>query len=368
MFKKYKVLKWTLLTIIGLIAILFTFGLWFKSLLPTYDAQSEFTQTSDLPYLTKDVVSKRGKILAVVTSSEVMGESGKPTGYELTELARAYYVFTANGYEVDIASPKGGKPPVVIDDEDMGPYDHAFLNDSLAQYKTSHTFAMNDILPEDYRAVFFTGGKGAMFDFPKNEAIQALVKQLYQSNKVIGAVCHGPSALVNVRLDNGQHLLQGKKVSGFTNKEELLLISDAESIFPFLLQDKLLAQGADFEEGTMYLEQVSHDNNIITGQNPWSTWAVAENMIEQLGHTPKAREITGEENAVRILNMFHRSGKRKAKETIAQMILQENKPVDRLLLAKHSIIGIMKGKIGDFTNILGLVSYAKDCEQERTKN
>ena len=119
---------------------------------------------------------------------------------------------------------------------------------------------------------------------------------------MVGAVCHGPAALVNVTLDNSESFIENKKVSGFTNKEELLLISDAKTIFPFLLQDKLTAQGARFEEGEMYLEQVSHDRNLITGQNPWSTWKVAEKMIAQMGYTPKKRIRTAEENAEAILS------------------------------------------------------------------
>ena len=102
------------------------------------------------------------QILAVVTSTDVMGASGKTTGYELTELARAYYVFEANGFEVDIASPLGGQPPVVIDGDDMKQFDFAFLNDPVAQNKVSHSIAVADVDPQDYEAVYFVGGKGAM--------------------------------------------------------------------------------------------------------------------------------------------------------------------------------------------------------------
>jgi hypothetical protein len=187
------------------------------------------------------------------------------------------------------------------------------------------------------------------------------VQQYYESNKVVGAVCHGPAALVNVALNNGRPLLENKTVSGFTNKEELLLISDAKSIFPFLLQDKMIAQGAQFVEGEMYLDQVSHDTNLITGQNPWSTWTVAENMIKQLGHIPKKRRITGEENAVQILDVYQSEGSKAAKHLIKQMMITDKKQVDRVLIAKHSLVAAMQGKIGDFFSLLGLTSYAKKC-------
>ncbi|WP_394748968.1 type 1 glutamine amidotransferase domain-containing protein [Spongiimicrobium salis] len=358
MFKKYRILKWILVAVASLIVLLFLFGFWFMSLLPSKNAQLESTQIKDLSYLSENKVAKRGKILAVVTSTDTMGSSGKITGYELTELARAYFVFEANGFSVDIASPLGGKSPVIIDDDDMGPFDFAFLNDSLAQYKTTHTIPIAKVNPEAYEAIYFVGGKGAMFDFPKNTTIQAIVRDYYQSNKLIGAVCHGPAALVNVTLDNGRPMIEGKKISAFTNEEELLLIPDAEAIFPFLLQDKLTTQGARFDEGTMYLEKISHDTNIITGQNPWSVWALAETMIQQLGYEPKTRRITDEENAVKILSIYEAQGIKKAKEMIEKMA-GEKKPVKRILLAQHSIVAAMKGNIAQFSEILSLVSHAE---------
>lgn len=368
MFKKYRILKWTLISLVGLIVVFFSFGLWFKSLIPPKNTTLETSLVKDLPYLSENIVPIRGKILTVVTSTNRMGSSDKSTGYELTELARAYYVFKANGFEVDIASPLGGKPPVIIDDEDMGAFDFAFLNDAIAQNKTSNTIALKDVKAADYQAIFFAGGKGAMFDFPDNKSIQSIVRTYYQSNKVIGAVCHGPAALVNVILDNGRPLLENKKISGFTNKEELLLISDARSIFPFLLQDKIVAQGARFNEGAMYLEKVSHDKNLITGQNPWSTWLLAENMIQQLGYTPKFREITDEENTVKVLSTYQVYGKQRAQKMIKKMLVKEHKPMNRLLLAKHSILAAMKGEIGNFFDIIGLVSFAKKCIDQKEKN
>lgn len=364
MLRKYPALKWTLISLAGLLVVLISFGIWFISLLPIEEmkAQLKTIKTSsinNIPYLSENIIPKRGKILAVVTSSHTMGSSHKSTGYELTELSRAYYVFKANGFDVDVASPLGGKPPVVIDEDDMGKYDYAFLNDSIAQYKISHTIALNDVVAENYQAVFFVGGKGAMFDFPDNKTIQFIVRNYYQSGKVIGAVCHGPAALVNVMLENGRPLIENKKVSGFTNKEELLLIPDAKSIFPFLLQNKLVAQGAKFNEGAMYLENISQDKNLVTGQNPWSTWTLAETMIKQLGYMPKYRPITAEENAVKVLKVYENKGSEKAKALIKTMASQDNKPMAREFIASHGIIAVMQGDIGRFLGLVRLVSYAK---------
>nr|WP_299382262.1 type 1 glutamine amidotransferase domain-containing protein [Allomuricauda sp.] len=367
MFRKYRVLKWISVFIVSVILVVVSFGFWFKSLIPPRDINIESTKAGDIAYLSENIITKRGKILAVVTSTASMGNSGKTTGYELTELARAYYTFMANGFEVDIASPEGGQAPVVIDDEDMGAFDYAFLNDPVAQSKTRNTIALKEVDPDGYQAVYFAGGKGAMFDFPNNQVIQKIVKDYYQSNKVIGAVCHGPAALVNVTLDDGRPLLRDKQVSSFTNKEELLLIADARTVFPFLLQDKIEEKGAKFREGAMYLEKVSHDQNLITGQNPWSTWRLAEQMIQQLGYTPKPREITAEENAVKVISTYKDMGRSPAKQMIESMVIKERQPLDRVLIAKHGIIAAMKGEMGDFTSLVGMVSFAKKCESKSRK-
>lgn len=287
-----------------------------------------------------------------------MGSSGKSTGYELTELSRAYYVFQANGFQVDVASPKGGKPPVVIDDGDMKDFDYAFLNDATAQAKVTHSIPMKDVDPKEYEAVYFVGGKGAMFDFPDNEHIQSLVKSYYESGKVVGAVCHGPAALVNVTLSDGSPLLANRTVSSFTNEEELLLIPDAAEIFPFLLQDKLTENGAQFNEGFMYLNRVSKDGNLVTGQNPWSTWAVAETIIEQMGYTPKERTITTEENTISVLGMFEAEGYSKAKMTIDQFCTMDTMSIDRELLAVHSIVAAMQFDLLKAVNLIRLLSYS----------
>ncbi len=363
MFKKYKFLKISLLSILSLVLIIFLFGYWFINLLPARDKTLMSKTVNEIPYLSENVISNRGKILVVVTSTSMIEKNQKKTGYELTELSRAYYVFQANGFEVDIASPKGGKPPVVIDDEDMGLYDYAFLNDKEAQYKSANTIPLDQINSSDYSAVYIVGGKGAMFDFPNHKKLQSLIKSLYESNKVVGAVCHGPAALINVKLNNGDYLLKNKKVSSFTSKEELFLIPEAKTVFPFLLQEELSSKGAKFNEGIMYLEQVSHDDNLITGQNPWSTWKVAETMIAQMGYTPKYRETTGEEHAVDILATYTLKGKKEAKKMI-EKISDENHSINRVLIAKHGVLAAMKGEVSTFYDLVTIVSFLKNIDQD----
>lgn len=361
MLKNYPIIKRIVFSICSVFFALLLFGFWLFSLIPSNESIDLIKKTSahNISYLKQGVKRSRGKILAVVTSTKLLGNSGKNTGYELTELARAYYVFQANGFDVDIASPKGGNPPVVIDGDDMGEFDYAFLNDSSAQEKVKNSYKIDSVLADEYSGIYFVGGKGAMFDFPKNAAIQKLVKNYYQQGKVIGAVCHGPAALVNVMLDNGQSLLANKTVSSFTNAEELLLIPNAKEIFPFLLQDELAAHGASFKEGPLYLKQVSRDGNLITGQNPWSVWGVAESMIEQLGYTPVTRQATGEENTVSILNTYERKGFGAAKAQIKSLLAQDNKPINRILLAMHIVVAGMQAEIGKSFDILKLLAAAK---------
>lgn len=362
MSKKKAIIKWSLIVFACLIVSIITFGYWFISLLPppaTSKQELKETIKSDLPYLSKNIIPTRGKILAVVTSSPTMGSTDKSTGFELTELARTYYVFEANGFEVDVASPLGGKPPVVLDDDDMKEFDYAFLNDDIAQQKVTHSIALKDVKSENYEAIFFVGGKGAMFDFPQNTYIKAIVRDYYESGKVVGAVCHGPAALVNVTLNNGQPLLANKTVSSFTNQEELFLIPDAKEIFPFLLQDKLEEQGAHFNKGSLYLNKVSKDGNLITGQNPWSTWEAAESIIKQLGYAPKKRAITAEEHSIEILGRYESEGYEGAKNTINQYA-NDGLPIDRELLAVHGIVAVMQFDLVKTVNLISLLSYSND--------
>ena len=351
----------------SLIILLVIFVFWFRSLFPSNVNRIDLklTKPQDLIYLSQGVKHRRGKILAVVTSSDIMGKTNKATGYELTELARAYYVFNANGFEVDIASPKGGQPPVVIDGDDMGQFDYAFLNDTVAQQKVDNTIALTDVDKDQYQAVYFVGGKGAMFDFPENAAIKSIVSHYYQSGKVIGAVCHGPAALVNVTLDDGSPFLANKTVSSFTNDEELLLIPDAKEVFPFLLQSKLIDQGANFDSGPVYLDNMVQDGNLVTGQNPWSVWLVAESMIEQLGYTPIKRQITAEENAVSILRVYENKGFQQAKEKITSMLSEtangQDQSFDRLFLAVHFVTYAMQWELGKSIDVLRLLSFADNA-------
>lgn len=357
MLKKYPILKWSLIVVVCIVVSVTTFGFWLMSFIPSEDERSilKNIKPNDLPYLNQPDKPYKGKILAVVSSCARMTTTQKKTGYELTELARPYYVFQANGFDVDIASPKGGEPPVVIDKEDMGAYDFAFLNDTIAWSKATHTIPVGAINPDDYVAIYFAGGKGAVFDFPDNLIIQSLVRDFYQSGKVVGAVCHGPAALVNVKLDNGSMLLADKRVSGFTNEEELLLIPDAATTFPFLLQTKMEQRGSKFKEGHMYLENVCVDGNLVTGQNPWSTWAFSESLVQKTGSIPVPRTKTSEELTVDVLLTYETKGYDAAKYLIQNITSSPSKSIDTNLLAMHVVVAAMQWDLGKAIDVIFLL-------------
>ena len=297
-------------------------------------------RASDLDFVRNGVQERRGRVLAVLSSTPRFDGERRKAGYELTELSRAYWVFVANGYEVDIASPRGGSPPQVLDDG-LVDADYAFLNDDAAQAKLADTLRLADVDPMRYDAVYFVGGKGAMFDFPGNADIARIVRDIHPRG-VVGAVCHGPAALLGIELADGRPLLAGRRVTGFTNEEELFLIENAREAFGFLLQDELARQSGGVVEGPMYVENTGVDGRLVTGQNPWSTWSVAEEMVRALGHEPVPRQATGEEVAVQLLATYHRDGLAAA---LAQKAASP-RPSKHLLLM-HAVVAAMQWELGE---------------------
>lgn len=324
---------------------------WYRSLgldqLPTANPQAT---VADLAWLDNAVAPQRGRILAVVSSTERGGPAMQRAGYELTELARAYYVFQANGYEVDIASPKGGKPPARIDPDDMGTADYAFLNDAAAQQKVVNSLPLGKVDASRYAAVYFVGGKGAMYDFPDNPDVARIVGDIL-GRGVVGAVCHGPAALLGVKLADGKPLMAGRRMTAFTNEEELFLMTDARTRLGFLLEERAVGQGAHFAAGPMYLDNTVVDGRLVTGQNPWSTWSVAEAMIAALGHPPVARERTPEEASVRLLATYYRDGLEAARGPRSAL-----PPFDKMLVLMHSVVAAMQWRAVDAVNLQRLAN------------
>ena len=297
---------------------------------------------ADLEFMRNAPPPTRGRVLAVVSSAAYFPDGKKRAGFELTELSRAYYTFLANGYAVDIASPQGGQPPMRLDEEDMQAADHAFLNDAQARALLAASLPLAEVDASRYAAVYFVGGKGAMFDFPGDASVARIVRTVHANGGVIGAVCHGPAALLGVTLDDGTPLLRGRRVTGFSNAEELFLMRDARERFPALLQDVLAGEGAEFVEGGLYLDNVVVDGRLVTGQNPWSTWSLAEAMVTALGHTPTLRERSREEQAVAVLLAYQQEDSEAAHAMKAQL-----PQADKRLLLMHALVAGMQRRWGD---------------------
>ncbi len=341
--QKSKVRKWIMRALLSLGAALALLaalagGFWYDLDLDGEPTPNLQAGPADLGFVSA-TVPQRGRILAVVTSTASL-HNGRRSGFELTELARAWWVFRHNGYAVDIASPLGGPPPMMRDD-DLIEADYAFLNDADAQASLQASLRLSKVDPARYDAVYFVGGKGTMLDFPGNPDIARIVRDIAPRG-VIGAVCHGPAALLGIELENGQTLLQGRQVNGFSNAEELFLAEDAVARLGFLLEDALRAEAGTYVEGPMYLAHSVVDARLITGQNPWSTWAVAESMIRALGHEPLARVPTAEENSVALLQLMHRDG-----IEAALRAKREGPRSDKHLLLLHALIAAMQWQLGD---------------------
>jgi putative intracellular protease/amidase len=218
-------------------------------------------------------------ILIALTSHDKKGATGQPTGAYLAEIAHPYEVFVAAGYPVEFASVRGGKVPLDgVERED--PSNAAFLDDAEVMRQLETSVASSSVDPARYAAIFFAGGHGAMWDFPEAHAFGRATTAIYERGGIVGAVCHGPAALVNVKLADGSYLVAGKAVSAFTNDEERTV--ELDKVVPFLLESKLSERGALFQPAPNWQEKVVVADRLVTGQNPASASGVARAMVKLL--------------------------------------------------------------------------------------
>lgn len=228
------------------------------------------------------------KVLIVLTSHDTLGNTGKETGFYLPEVSHPVDVFDRAGLTVEYVSPKGGKAPMTgIDRTDA--LNAAFLDNPEKMAQVESTLHPTQVNPSEYAAIFYAGGHGTMWDFPENEDLARIAASIYEQGGVVGAVCHGPAGLVNIQLSNGDYLVAGKVVSGFTNEEEKAV--ELNEVVPFLLEDKLTERGATVEKAPNFEAKVAVSDRLVTGQNPASAAGVAEQMAALLAKTaPPAPE------------------------------------------------------------------------------
>ncbi|MBQ1042745.1 type 1 glutamine amidotransferase domain-containing protein [Micromonospora sp. C72] len=213
------------------------------------------------------------RALIALTSHSELGGTGRSTGYYVGEAAEPWEVFRAAGYDVDLVSVAGGEPPVDGRDEN-----DSTQNDFLATAGVTDTPKAADVDPAGYDVILFAGGHGTMWDFPDDPDLARIARSVYERGGVVAAVCHGPSALVNLTLTDGSRLIAGKRVAGFTNSEEAAVGLTDE--VPFLLADKLTEAGAQHVAAPDFTEHVVVDDRLVTGQNPQSARAVADAVVK----------------------------------------------------------------------------------------
>lgn len=228
---------------------------------------------------TKKSKNMKKKILFVVTSHDKKGDTGQETGYYLGEVSHPWEVLHKAGYEIDFVSPKGGTPPV--DGFDLkDPVNKEFWENKEYKNKIDHSLTPSQVNPNDYSTIFYAGGHGAMWDFADNTELAAIASKIYENGGIVAGVCHGPAGLVNIKLNNGKYLVDGKKINAFTNEEESEV--KLTNVVPFLLEDKLKERGAKFEKSGLWQNHVVTDQRVITGQNPQSAKSVGEAILKEL--------------------------------------------------------------------------------------
>ncbi|MUH37559.1 type 1 glutamine amidotransferase domain-containing protein [Zobellia amurskyensis] len=223
------------------------------------------------------------KILFVLTSHDKLGDTGKKTGFWVEEFANPYYTLLDKGADITLATPKGGAAPIdpSSNTPDASTADtERFEKDDVAQEKIKNTKVLADMNADDFDAVFYPGGHGPLWDLANDANSIALIEKFNEQKKPIAFVCHAPAALKSVKGKDGEFLVKGKKVTGFTNTEEdAVQLTD---VVPFLVENALKENGGIYSKGEDWAAYALQDGNLITGQNPASSELVAEKLLASL--------------------------------------------------------------------------------------
>tara|TARA_R110001592_G_scaffold357416_1_gene660477 strand:+ start:28898 stop:29575 length:678 start_codon:yes stop_codon:yes gene_type:complete len=223
------------------------------------------------------------KILMVLTSHDEMGNSGKKTGFWLEEFAAPYYVFKDAGADITLASPKGGQPPLdpSSDGDDAQTEDtHRFKGDEAAQKHLASTRTLSEMTAEGFDAIFYPGGHGPLWDLSEDADSKRLIEAFTAADRPVGAVCHAPAVFRHTLGTDGNPLVSGRRVTGFTNSEEEAV--GLTKIVPFLVEDMLKANGGSYEKGADWSSFVLCDGKLVTGQNPASSAEAAKQILTLL--------------------------------------------------------------------------------------
>lgn len=223
------------------------------------------------------------KVLIVLTSHDELGDTGKKTGFWLEELAAPYYRFKDAGYEITLASPKGGQPPLdpASNVPDFQTDDtRRFEDDAEAGAALAATIRLETVTEADYDTVFYPGGHGPLWDLAEDPASIQLIEATLSAGKPVALVCHAPGVLRHTTNEDGTPLVKNKNVTGFTNTEEAGV--DLVDVVPFLVEDELSKLGGKYSKGDDWSSYVVEDGLLITGQNPQSSAETAGALIAKL--------------------------------------------------------------------------------------
>lgn len=229
------------------------------------------------------------KVLMVLTSHDELGNTGRKTGFWLEELAAPYYAFKDAGAEIVLASPKGGQPP--LDPKSNEPafqteYTDRFEADAQAKAQLASTARLDSVSQADFDTVFYPGGHGPLWDLAEDKHSIALIESFLAAGKPVALVCHAPGVLRHAKTPDGRPLVEGRKVTGFTNTEEAAV--ELTEVVPFLVEDELQAKGGLFSKADDWAPHVVVDGLLITGQNPASSAPAATLLLKQLAAGTKS--------------------------------------------------------------------------------
>ena len=222
-------------------------------------------------------------VLFVLTSHYELGNTGEKTGFWVEEFAAPYYLLKDKGVNITLASPKGGQPPIDPKSNEpdfQTPATKRYFEDKETMELMANTKKLTEVNADDFDAVFYPGGHGPLWDLAESETSATLIESFYSSNKPVAAVCHAPGVFKNVKDQNGEPLVKGKQVTGFTNtEEEAVQLTD---VVPFLVEDMLKEKGGVYSKKDDWSEYAIEDGLLITGQNPASSELVAEMLLRRL--------------------------------------------------------------------------------------
>ena len=222
-------------------------------------------------------------ILMVLTSHDQLGDTGKKTGFWLEEFAAPYYILKDAGARITLVSPAGGQPPLDPKSDEEASQTEAtkrFKADQQAQSALASTGKLGDVKAADFNAVFYPGGHGPLWDLAEDKASIALIEAMAAAGKPVAAVCHAPGVLRHVKGPDGKPLVNGKRVTGFTNSEEEAV--GLSNIVPFLVEDMLKENGGQYAKGADWAVFIQTDGTLVTGQNPASSEAAAQALLKLL--------------------------------------------------------------------------------------